>query len=560
MKETTADVQRRTQIFRGDSGTTLATKRANDDSGYIFAMMGLLMIPIVIMMAFSMDLGSWYAQGQKMQRSADAASLAGVVWANSSNQWDTVARATATKNGYTDGVNGVSVDVVKLATNQVKVTIKQDGAQYFSKIIFPQGERLSRKSTAEFVLPVPLGSPRNYLGTGGLGTGAVDTPYEKERLWAAVSGYCTDRYQGDQIASRYYDSDTENDCVGQQNPEWKDTNYEYYIELPAGRTYATDVIIYHGNFVRNTDCGGTANANTPNEFCPAGNTGPKPLMPTTMTLYKADTTPLDDSDNPTMASGSSCASGTGSGTKTFNPVSPATSPAESNYVFNPSPGNFTNTGTAANSSWYRICQIPSSAPAGKYILRVRNQDSTSGAASENNGSNAFSIVATPSTAQQLCDARTDTTCPKVYAKDFLSIYALPNGSANFFLAEIGPEHAGKKVTIGLWDSAEGATSIEIMQPNGSNSWTPLTSFNYSSTCGPSNTAGASGTGVSAITNGGATLPFNGCLLSITFTLPSTYSPPALNKWWRIRYQYSGSATDRTTWSVTITGDPVHLIS
>ena len=235
MRDTTATT-RRTQIFRGDSGTALGT-RARNDSGYIFAMMGLLMIPIVIMMAFSMDLGSWYAQGQKMQRAADAASLAGVVWANDSTQWDTVARATATKNGYTDGVNGVSVDVSKLASNQVKVTIGQDGAQYFSTLVFPNGERLNRRSTAEYVLPVPLGSPRNYLGTGGLGKGAVNTAYEPERLWDAVSGYCTDRYQGDLVASKYYDSDTSNACTGGTNPGVEGHQLRVLRRVAGGSTY-----------------------------------------------------------------------------------------------------------------------------------------------------------------------------------------------------------------------------------------------------------------------------------------------------------------------------------
>ena len=75
-------------------------------------------------------------------------------------------------------------------------------------------------------------------------------------------------------------------------------------------------------------------------------------------------------------------------------------------------------------------------------------------------------MATPASPQLLCDARTDATCPKVYAKDYLSIYALPNGTANFFLAEIGQEHAGKKVTIGLWDSGEGATELRIKRPTG----------------------------------------------------------------------------------------------
>jgi hypothetical protein len=38
---------------------------------------------------------------------------------------------------------------------------------------------------------------------------------------------------------------------------------------------------------------------------------------------------------------------------------------------------------------------------------------------------------------------------------------------------------------------------------------------------------------------------------------STYGT---NVWWKIRYAVSGSTvTDRTTWSATINGAPVHLV-
>jgi hypothetical protein len=55
------------------------------------------------------------------------------------------------------------------------------------------------------------------------------------------------------------------------------------------------------------------------------------------------------------------------------------------------------------------------------------------------------------------------------------------------------------------------------------------------------------------------IKFNGNLVNITYELTG-YSPPADNNWWKIRYKTGGSApTDRTTWSVNVVGDPVHLI-
>ena len=38
-----------------------------------------------------------------------------------------------------------------------------------------------------------------------------------------------------------------------------------------------------------------------------------------------------------------------------------------------------------------------------------------------------------------------------------------------------------------------------------------------------------------------------------------YAPPTNNDWWQIRYTFSGTVTDRTTWSARIIGDPVHLV-
>lgn len=536
---------RLTRALRGDDSTCIGGVRGSDDSGYVFAMMGLLMIPIVIMMAFSIDLGSWYAQGQKMQRAADAASLAGVVWASDATQWDTVARATATKNGYTDGVDGVSVDVQKMAANQVKVTIRQDGAQYFSKIVLPSGERLTRRSTAEYVLPVPLGSPRNYIGTGSLGTGSG--AYERESLWAAVSGLCTDKVQGDRKASQRFNGSNNNNCAGTSNGEYSNVNYAYYVELPENRTYATDVIIYHGNMVAtNGDCsnapGWGSNDVRPREFCPGG-LDSLPIMPTTFKLYQADSTILDDSDNPLMSTTGACAPSSGNGTKTFDGLPSGSSP-ESNYTFNPGSG-FQNVG-----GWYRICQIPASAPAGRYILTANNTSST---VTNSNGSNAFSVVATPASPQRLCDSRTDATCPRVFARDFLSIYALGGGNPEFYLSEIGPEHKGKKVRIQLWDSAEGATELRIKKPTGSNSWTDQ-SFNWSTSVCSANRSGTNDTNIDI-----DAFNLNGCLITIEFTLPANYSPPTDNDWWRIRYSYNSSATDRTTWSVEILGDPVHLV-
>ena len=49
-----------------------------DERGYILVQSVLLMIPLLIFSAFAIDIGAWYLDGQKMQRTSDAAALAGV--------------------------------------------------------------------------------------------------------------------------------------------------------------------------------------------------------------------------------------------------------------------------------------------------------------------------------------------------------------------------------------------------------------------------------------------------------------------------------------------------
>ena len=52
--------------------------------------------------------------------------------------------------------------------------------------------------------------------------------------------------------------------------------------------------------------------------------------------------------------------------------------------------------------------------------------------------------------------------------------------------------------------------------------------------------------------------FNSEWLTITMPLADDYTCGS-SCWWKIRYQFSGTPTDRTTWSVNVIGDPVHLV-
>lgn len=138
--------------------------------GYVLVMFALLLIPMLLMAGFSVDVGLWYNRVADMRKAADAAALAGVVWLPDETAARNAALDAAARNGFT---NGGSVTVTAIASphfdRQIQVTITdtQVGSFFYQNL----GGRkipISRTSYAEYVLPVPMGSPRNFFGTGRL--------------------------------------------------------------------------------------------------------------------------------------------------------------------------------------------------------------------------------------------------------------------------------------------------------------------------------------------------------------------------------------------------------
>ena len=90
----------------------MTSQRRRRDEGYTMVMTALLLVPLMLFAALAVDVGGFYTRAHEVQRAADAASLAGVVWMpDDYDQAVTVARATARRNGFNHGVNGVTVAV-----------------------------------------------------------------------------------------------------------------------------------------------------------------------------------------------------------------------------------------------------------------------------------------------------------------------------------------------------------------------------------------------------------------------------------------------------------------
>jgi len=511
----------------------------DDESGLVLVWMALMLIVLLGMAGFAVDLGSWYLRSAKLQRAADAAALAGVVWMPG-DPVDAQAAALATlqKNGI--DTSKVTVTYPPPASNQqFRVQLADPNVPTFFSRPFLSKVSETRSATSEYVTPVPMGSPKNTFGTGNL----LPSP-NTENFWAAVSGWCSGRENGDLLQPGY-----DQTYVG--------GNWTCPSTLPANGNYDPTGYLYAIDF-----------ASTPGQNIAIDIYDP---------AYSASGSNADNS----LKSGSAV-------TTTYTVYGHTASPFDSPTSTTPLYTRTFPSGTTGQNSWVNLYTL-NSPTAGRYYLQVQT------AANEANsyGSNGFAIRAHPASsawnnATSVCstvstDPAYSATCPQIHGVAEMSIFANQTGStASFYLAQVDPIYAGKTMQVDLFDPGEGASKLEILDPNGN----PVT-FDWTTPCGTVNgqtiaapsgnacnttthTAGSngvayldvSGSGTQPYGNLSSTSKYSDRTISAFVKLPANYSTAYAGKtWWKIRYTTtSGTVTDRTTWSVNILGNPVHLVA
>lgn len=153
-----------------------AAQRRQRQRGQVLVLFVLSSFVIIGMVAVVIDVAWFWTNQQQMQRAADAGALAGAVYLpGDKTSAYAAARAEATKNGYTSSVAGVTVTPEQDSGNsrRLRVTISGPVDAYFAKVfcaIAACTEQVTARvvGLAEFVLPVPMGSPQNYFGVGYL--------------------------------------------------------------------------------------------------------------------------------------------------------------------------------------------------------------------------------------------------------------------------------------------------------------------------------------------------------------------------------------------------------
>jgi hypothetical protein len=148
-------------------------------AGQIIVILAMSIFVLMGMVALVVDVSWYWVNSLRVQRTADAAALAGVVYLpGSPSDAFAVAKLEASKNGYTDLVSSVSITTVQDPPGngrRLNVTVSAPLNTFFMRIFGINQIPIVRTGKAEFVLPVPMGSPENYYGVFGLTRGLTTT-------------------------------------------------------------------------------------------------------------------------------------------------------------------------------------------------------------------------------------------------------------------------------------------------------------------------------------------------------------------------------------------------
>jgi len=248
--------------------------RRRDEAGYAMVLVAMLASVLFLgMAAFGVDTARWYVEVEKVQRTADAAALAGVTYMpHDLPAARTTALAAAKRNGYDDASADVTITVTQGdKPSELRVTVSSRVTNTFGSGIGVRNAWVTRTAVADYTAPAPMGSPCNTFAneppsqpapapqpTGTALPSGPGLPFpncsSQPDFWAAIEGPNTDKEQGDRFMDYVCDGSsaagaTYNSGSG-KNSEYRAEGYFWSVHVePEAVGTSISVQIYDPAFV-----------------------------------------------------------------------------------------------------------------------------------------------------------------------------------------------------------------------------------------------------------------------------------------------------------------------
>lgn len=559
---------------------------ARRERGIVVVWFALMLIVLLGFAGFAVDLSNWWFQAERLQRSADAGAHAGVVFLPADMVGATArARDEVGRNGFRS--SGADANATVAVTqepnpNRLRVAVETDVPTYFAHLFGIDTISLTREAVAEYIAPVPMGSPENKLGNDP--ARGQNAP----QFWINVAGPDSTKKSGDRYQAKECNSGVAG-CGGGTHPGIDNDEYSfdgYFFALdvtnpPPGQPLDIQVydpaMVYVGDFCeRNVFPDAGQRANLANfwygpdavdryeggltEWC----TGDQRInghwdTETTFIVREPDDTPWSDVDNPVV---DHC-------TTTMPAWNPSSSGSGSIYerllaeAGTPPDGQAPWTFAEVFRRNVTLCSIPAAeVKQGNYILQVRSNSSSGdplsySSSNSQGGHNRMSIFAGFGDAG-LED--TDGSAVSINARGKLPIYANAEGAnTEFYLARVLPYDAGRTLRITLFDIGDAAQAgtLRILPPSEYAS-------NFSGCSFERNDGASLSTNASTctMTNVSAGTGFDGKSVNVDIPIPEDYTcdqDVLTGCWVKVLADFPAGVNDTTTWSAAILGNPIRLV-
>lgn len=557
---------------------------SRDDRGAAAIITALMMVVLIGCAALALDIGRQTILGWQLQKTADAAALAGAVYLPT----DSVGAAARARATVTQNYSGATTTtrVVPGHPTQLEVTVTAPMTFIFAQIFGFSDTTVTRTGVGEYSAPAPMGSPCNTFGNEPRSNGNAALPElsslpfpligafakcANPQFWGGIEGTNTAKQQGDRYMTRTCDG-FESGCSGRQNAEFRPEGYFYLIRvLDPARTGTISLQIYDPAFVNTGQmCEGLPSRGIRNGMNP----------------YAPDATMRYARDNNAFCTGDDFPGGDGTPMNTsfaLRAPTPSQNPLEAPVVSPDCIKQFrghedapsaTDLGrdddfTATFHQWYQLCSFTPT-QAGDYYLQVRTNvrmPGTGDVVSRNMnvvnqtgddpsvtgyGGNHFAMRAVSADPSQV----------SVAGYQRMPIFAnADSASSTFNLIRAVPGAGGKRIKFSFFDAADasGNGTVTVIQPGdaklGAVTWTG----SINNCIGEGVVTGNLTKCTSPVSNS----QNNGKLQTIYVPIPQNYTCDFTTNagcWFQVTITFPGSQVhDFTTWDASIEGDPVRLV-
>ena len=589
------------------------------DDGFVAVMTALMMIALLMCVAFAVDIARWYVVGERVQRTVDAAALAGVPYLPSYKaKADAAARENLKLNGLSDAeAAAAQVNPDSAKPSRLVVTASATIPNIFATVLGFNTQTISRTATADYAADANMGSPCNVLGNeppaASVGpnatfpsTVASGVCPASPNFWENIAAPESPKSNGDRYTTRNCSSGNSN-CSGSKNIDYfggtttagEDVpGQSYYIyKIRASKAVTMKVQIFDPMFI---EVGDYCDKNLPatSDGLWDRTNSANPYVNDAKTRYAfgfAKGSGTGQVQNPAPSwSGKYCTGDVLFGgnaadirtsfalinpTATFNPLESSVICKQSfggfsgnlrNALYEPN-GAYDDTVARNFRQWVSMpCTItvPSANVDKDYYLMVRTNvpsnasnarmlNPAEDSSTKGSGHNRYGLRVQVTGGGSASDVA-------MSALERMPIYAnVKTGTTNFYLARVASGNAGSLMTVEFFDTGDASdvSSIAIKDPSGG---APVG-------CAPAGDVVPGTRPLSDLNTGNCTLynvknsnGYNGKIQRVEVPIPDDYTcddgDPA-DCWYKIDFTYGAGviANDTTTWSVSLDGDPVRLV-